>query len=76
MAGLFALASRPCERHILTTLGEGSSRRGSDGRGVGGGGGVCVEVETMSGGGWHDEQLKELCALHVHDNVQLVYLKV
>lgn len=27
-------------------------------------------------GGGHDEQLKELCALHVHDNVQLVYLKV
>ena len=25
VAGLFALASRPCERYILTTLGEGSS---------------------------------------------------
>ena len=52
VAGLFALASRPCERHILTTLREGSSQRGSDGRGVGGGGGVCVEVETMNWGGW------------------------
>lgn len=33
----------------------------------------------MSGGGdneWGDEQLKELCALHVRDNVQLVYLNV
>lgn len=68
VAGLFALASRPCERHILTN---GAMAE------------VLVEVvvcvrrwRQYEGGGGLDEQLKGLCALHVRGNVWLVYLNV
>lgn len=62
VAGLFALASRPYKRHILSMLREGVILEPSNGRGVDGGG-------DNPRGGLQDEQLKGLWALNVHGDV-------
>lgn len=76
VAGLFALASCPCERQILTMLWEGLSLEWSNGRGVWWRWCVYVCVDNAGGVGCQDEQQEELSALFVHSNVQLVYFNV
>lgn len=68
VAGLFALASRPCERHILFMLREGSSQSGAMCRGVGGRG------DNPRGGaaGWAAERAPRMCMCVVM--CELVYL--
>lgn len=61
VAGLFALASCPYKRHILSMLREGSFWRGATAE-------VSVEVKTLLHGGSRMSSLKELSALHVRGN--------